>query len=399
MIDVFKGFEWKVLLFWTQSCIRMMIPMIVRLVVISGVIVCWSGGFSSVSAADHNKTKDKLAEGSELFSEDTVVMKVGGQSYTLADLKKIYPATFYSDVEMKAFETISNMSQKLYLDEFYKNWAKKAKVSEDSARSDYLAKQVKVTDKQVKETLELHKDNPQLKQMSDADRKKAVHDSLVNQAQRQAEMKLLADAIESKKLELVLAQPVAPQLDITYYDDDYVRYGPELDDTKPLGCKADACPITIVEYSEFQCPYCARVPPVAKQVLAEYKGQIRWIVRDFPLDFHDRAVPAAIAAGCAYEQGKYWQMYAKLFDLQSDLSDAAIVKHAKSIGIYNTSFKNCIAKPDKIKARVDRNFDSGIKIGVSGTPGFYINGKKSMIQMSFAGFKTAIDAELKQIKP
>ena len=343
------------------------------------------------------QAKSESAAG-DMLAHDTVIMKINDQVYTVGDFKTIYPAQFHKDIELKLFEVLGGLSQKLYLEEFYKNWAKQAKVPESSARQDYLAKKVKVSDKQVAATMEQLKDNPQLQALSAAKRKEVVKESLIQQAQRDVELKLLTDAIKDKKMELMLAEPESPQLDIKYYADDYVRYGPDFDDIKPLGCAGDDCPITIVEYAEFQCPYCAQVPPVSKQILAKYKGKIRWIVRDFPLDFHKRAVPTAIAAGCAGEQDKYWHMYTKLFANQSDLSDQIIVKHAKSLGIYNTEFKDCLAKPDKIKARVDRNFASGVKLGVSGTPGFFLNGKKLMIQMSFDSFKQAIDTELKRLK-
>ena len=336
-------------------------------------------------------------EEAALLQTDAAVIKLDGKTYTIGDLKQLYPAQFHQDIEMKIFESLGGMSQRFFMDEFYQKWAKQAKVAKDSARQEYLKQHVKVTDSQVSAVLEQMKDNARLKSMSQQERRDAVRASLEQQAKRDVELKLLTDAMQQGKMKLMLAEPPSPKLNFTYFKDDYVRYGPDNDDTEPIECVGDSCPLTVVEYAEFQCPYCAQVPPVAKQLLAHYKGKIRWIMRDFPLDFHDRAVPTAIAAGCAAEQDKFWHMYELLFANQSDLSDGMIVKHAKSLGIYNTKYKDCLAKPDKIKARVDRNYASGIKVGVAGTPGFYLNNRKLMVQMSYAGFKQAFDAELKAL--
>lgn len=371
-------------------------PFLVRVgkAMVGALVMAWiTHGLPVLAAEAASSTVAKPA----LLKTDVAVIQIEGKDYTIDDLKQLYPAQFHQDIEMKIFESLGGMSQRFFIDSFYRKWAKQAKVAEDSGRQEYLKKHVKVTDQQVAKVLEQMKDDARLKSMSQQERRDAVRASLEQQAKREVEVKLLTDALNQGKMKLMLTEPPSPKLNLTYFKDDYVRYGPDNDDIKPIECVGDSCPLTVVEYAEFQCPYCAQVPPVAKQLLAHYKGKIRWIMRDFPLDFHERAVPTAIAAGCASEQDKFWYMYELLFANQSDLSDGMIVKHAKSLGIYNAKFKDCLAKPDKIKARIDRNYASGIKLGVAGTPGFYLNGRKLMVQMSYASFKQAFDAELKAV--
>lgn len=355
------------------------------------------GGTSTQAASADTKSGSDTEDKDEENDEDKeVVATIFGKAYTRGEIQQRFPAA-YHEMESQAYERLGSIVHQLYLEEFYKKWAKKSKVDETNARKSYMSEKVKVDESEVTKTIEKHKDNPQLKDMTPEKRKEVVRMGLTQRSERDAELSLLQDGMMKKEVDYLVKRPEKPRLDITIFKDDYVRYGPNSEDTKAIECQGDGCLITVVEYSEFECPYCARVPPVAKQVIEEYKGKIRWIVRDFPLDFHPRAVPTAIAAGCAYEQGKYWEMYNLLFSNQSDLSDQSIVKHAKASGIYNSKFKNCIAKPDKVKARVDRNYQSGVDLGVAGTPGFFINGRSVSVNLSFENFKALIDEELKNI--
>ena len=179
-----------------------------------------------------------------------------------------------------------------------------------------------------------------------------------------------------------------------------MRYGPEMSDTKPINCKGNDCPVTIVEYSEFQCPFCGKVVPDTKRVMSEYKGKVRWIVRDFPLDsIHARARPAALAAKCSQKQGKYWEYYNKLFDNQRALSDQDLEKYAQEIKLDLAKFKKCLSSDQaEMTALIDRNFNSGRDFGVTGTPTFFINGRKVSGALGFDEFKRMIDEELAKKK-
>jgi protein-disulfide isomerase len=117
-------------------------------------------------------------------------------------------------------------------------------------------------------------------------------------------------------------------------------------------------------------------------------------VRDFPLSFHDRARPAAVAAKCAADQGKYWNMYTTLFDNQRNLSDNDLKTYADKIGLDKGKFDQCVANPALVTARIDKNFQSGVALGVSGTPAFFINGHRLSGAMPYSEFKRVIEDEL-----
>jgi len=132
--------------------------------------------------------------------------------------------------------------------------------------------------------------------------------------------------------------------------------------------------LTIVEYTDYQCPYCARH---SKSVLPEIQknfidtGKVRYVLRDYPLPFHSHASKAAEAAHCAGDQGKYWEMHDALFDNQKALGADKLPEYAKAIGVDVAKFDACLAS-NSYKQRVDANISDGKKAGISGTPSFVI---------------------------
>jgi protein-disulfide isomerase len=319
--------------------------------------------------------------------------KIYGKAYSVEDLAKENQGQFF-DVEVKKYELISNLARDRYLQEFFVKLAEKDKVPVEKARNDYLDAKTKVSDSEVKDSIEKFKDYPQLKDRSEADKKKLIQDYLQKTKAQEVFENIIAEGVAKKNLEIQYPEPKEPVYKVGVVDTDPVKYGPEPKDIKPVGCSGNDCKITIIEYSEFQCPFCERVQPAAKRILKEYQGKIRWIVRDFPLGFHNRARPAAIAARCAKDQGKYWEMYEEMFKNQKALGDADFKKYAKEIKLDTKKFDDCVAKPNKIVDVIDANMKSGEKLGVTGTPAFFINGRRLSGALPYEEFKKVIDSEL-----
>jgi protein-disulfide isomerase len=152
-------------------------------------------------------------------------------------------------------------------------------------------------------------------------------------------------------------------------------------------------PIQIIEFSDFQCPFCLNAFPTVKQVLSTYGDRIHFVYRHYPLANHPRARPAAEAAQCADEQGKFWVYHDRLFGDQSRLSDADFKQHAAELGLDAGQFNACY-DGHKYKADVDTDIRAGDEAGVSGTPAFYINGRMLSGAQPFEVFKRVIDEEL-----
>jgi protein-disulfide isomerase len=153
-------------------------------------------------------------------------------------------------------------------------------------------------------------------------------------------------------------------------------------------------PVTIVEFSDFECPFCTRVQPTLKELLAKYQGRVRLSYRDFPLrEMHPKAQSAAEASRCAGEQGKFWEYHDALFADRTKLDPAGLAENAKKLGLDAKQFEACLSG-GKFKDKVEADIQEGSRAGVSGTPAFFINGVFLNGAQPKAEFEKIIEAEL-----
>lgn len=157
----------------------------------------------------------------------------------------------------------------------------------------------------------------------------------------------------------------------------------------PTKGKADA-PITIIEFSDFQCPFCSRANETIEQVKEAYGDKVKVVFKNLPLPFHNEAEPAAVAALAAGEQGKFWEMHDKLFENQSSLSADTYVKLAGELGLDVEKFKKDL-ESDRLKKQVKDDAELAGTLGVRGTPGFFVNGVQVRGARPFPYFKQIID--------
>jgi len=156
---------------------------------------------------------------------------------------------------------------------------------------------------------------------------------------------------------------------------------------------ADA-PVTIVEFSDYQCPYCqAWYQQAFDQLMANYPGKIRFVYRDLPSPQHPESTPAAEAARCAGEQGAYWKYHDALFSGQIALGRAAYEKYAADLGLDTTAFSACLDE-HQYQAEVKTDASDAARLGLNGTPSFVINGRILIGAHPFEDFKVIIDEEL-----
>ena len=134
--------------------------------------------------------------------------------------------------------------------------------------------------------------------------------------------------------------------------------------------------LTIVEFTEFQCPYCSRIAPVMQDLNKKYPDKIKFVYKHFPLSFHSNAQSAAAASIAAQKQGKFWEYRYALASHSRELGDSVYVAVAKEVGLNIDQFKKDMVLDSAMKARIDKDFQLGVKVGVQGTPNFYINGKR-----------------------
>lgn len=151
--------------------------------------------------------------------------------------------------------------------------------------------------------------------------------------------------------------------------------------------------VTLIEFSDFQCPYCSRVGPTLQRVATEYADQVAIVFKHMPLDFHTKARPAHRASEAAHLQGRFWEMHDLVFDNQANLSEAQYVAYAEQLGLDVARFERDMASA-AVEKRVEADTREAAKLGVRGTPSFFINGRYFSGAQPFSEFKRRIDAEL-----
>jgi len=160
---------------------------------------------------------------------------------------------------------------------------------------------------------------------------------------------------------------------------------------------ADQAAITIVEYSDFQCPYCKKARPTLKQILDTYGTQVRHVFKHFPLSFHRQAINAHKAVAAAREQGKFWEMHDLIFDDPGNLSPEKMREHAATLGLDLEKYDEAYAS-ERIAKVIEDDLAEGRSVGVRGTPAFFVNGKYMAGAQPFEAFKREIDEALKEEK-
>lgn len=163
-------------------------------------------------------------------------------------------------------------------------------------------------------------------------------------------------------------------------------------DGRPSKGPANA-PIELIEFSDFQCPFCLQANSTVQRILSSYGDRIRFVYRHFPLKNHAQAWPSAEASQCAHEQGKFWQYHDRLFADQTKLGDEDLKAHAAALGLDAARFNACVDS-HTYKAAVDTDVSDAEKLGVSGTPAFFVNGRLLSGALPYDTFKGVIEEEL-----
>jgi protein-disulfide isomerase len=191
-----------------------------------------------------------------------------------------------------------------------------------------------------------------------------------------------ADSLRAKADVTVLLQ--APKIDVTF-DRMRLRGDPK-------------APITIVEFADYQCPYCKQAETALTELLKKYPGQVNLAFRDFPLaSIHPYAEKASEAARCAGRQGKFWEFHDALFASQAKLDEPGLNAIAQTLVLDEQSFRSCLASGE-YKTQISRDQEDGRKAGISSTPGFFVNGVFLSGAQPEAAFQKIIDDELRMAK-
>lgn len=336
---------------------------------------------------DYNKASSgtavaSVSKTSSEVSDNSILGTFNGKPLKYADLSTQEKLSVF-DAQNQFYNSLESVLAKRYFEDQVKEYMTAQKLTDfKAAQQTFLKEKVLVTDEQVNAFIKQNANNPQLKGKEPAQQASLVKPYLVQQATNVYFKSMLASASESGTIKVTSVDK--PKRPVVKMDVAGLPFqGPE------------NAKVTIVEFADYECPYCSRILPTIKEVMQKYDGQVKFVFNNFPLSFHKQAMPAALAATCAGKQGKYWEMHDAIFDNQSQLSASLYPKLAKDLKLDSKEFTEC-TKSAETKNKIEEEVAYGSSVGVQGTPSFYINGVQLSNGSSVEDFAEVIDPLLKK---
>ncbi|MBK6683838.1 MAG: thioredoxin domain-containing protein [Deltaproteobacteria bacterium] len=290
----------------------------------------------------------------------TVIATWSGGQLTYGELLEKKSSTF-SKLKSKYYQDLHTTEQRELEGVVVEMLVKKAAAAKGQSDEDYMkaiAGDPTVTEQQIAEFYEKNvKSSPQAPPLE------AIRDRIRQYLQMSGQQEKMKAEIDRLKTEAQLTVTLpAPESSLAKFDLN----------GRPMKGNKDA-KVTIVEFSDFQCPYCSRATPAVEALLKAYPNDVKVYFLHYPLSFHEKAMPAAIATECANRQNKFWELHDKIFADQGNLSDEQTAKFAAELGLDVPKWTECLKDP-AVKAMVSADMQQGEEAGVQGTPSFFING-------------------------
>ncbi|MCC6848448.1 MAG: thioredoxin domain-containing protein [Deltaproteobacteria bacterium] len=310
-----------------------------------------------------------------IAAADDVLATVGAKSFTRAEIEALVKPKLI-EIEAQKYEVLREGLDEAIAQELFTLEAAARKITPEQLEEDEIAKKVPVpSDAEIQK---LYDDN-----------KEDLQGQTLEQVKPQIVEYLKAEKGQARRLAFI-AELKAKYKTVDKLKAPTVEVATAGRPERGGGAKAT---VTIVEFSDYQCPFCKRGEDAVQKVFETYGDKVRIVFRDYPLPFHERARPAAEAAACANAQGKFWEYNKKLFANQSALGDDNLKQYAKELGLDAAKFDECYAKKPH-SAAIDKDLADGVLAGVNGTPAFFINGRAISGAQPFEKFKEIIDEEL-----
>jgi protein-disulfide isomerase len=325
------------------------------------------------------------AKGMASLDPSTRVAEVDGKPITYGDLQndqEVGPKLRQAETKAMTdlYDQRRNLIDEMISRRLLEDQAKaQGKTLEQWFQTDYMNSVPDPSDAEAKAFFEEHKSQVPAGQSFD-DLKPRIKQAVKQQKLRENMGKMLEDLKAKHRVQVALEPPELPRIDV--------------EAKGPARGPANA-PVTIVEFSDFQCPYCGREVPVIERVMKEYDGKVRLVFRHYPLDFHPFAQKAAEAGACAQDQGKFWELHDKMFGNQGKLAIDDLKTYAKQVGLDASKFDKCLDSGEK-KTLVEEDQKAGSAAGVSGTPAFFINGLFINGAQPYEVIKQTVDREMKK---
>lgn len=310
---------------------------------------------------------------------DGVAAKAGNISISDKDLYSGIEAELY-EAELKMFDIKFNKLQGMLMEKFIKMDPKSKGLTNDQYLEKYITSEIKISSKKIDAFI---KEKKIPSQHINDDLKAKIVKYLKEGEKKSALDKWLAKKTKGTKVEVFFQKPRRPTFNI-------------VGGNSPFKGDKDA-KVEVVEFSDFQCPFCSRATSILKDIKSKYGSKVKITFKQYPLPFHNQAKTAAVASLCANEQGmaKFWKMHDEMFANQAKLSKKDLKATAKKIGLDTKKFDTCL-DTNKYLAQVEQDIKYGSENGVKSTPTFFVNGQLISGAQGLEVFSEIIDVELKK---
>jgi len=309
--------------------------------------------------------------------KEGIAAKTGDIEISSAELMDGIESEIF-ELESKIFETKFNKLRSILLQKMMDKDERKKGLSNDEFLEKYISKDIKIADKEIdsfikEQSIPAEHINPQVREK--------IKGYLEMEKKKQAVDKWLAAQTAKNPVEVYIAKPRRPTFPV------------EVGNAPFVGDK-DA-KVTIVEFSDFQCPFCAKGADLLKQIKKKYGNKVKVAFKNFPLPFHNQAETAAVAGLCANEQNTelFWKMHDEMFAHQDSLDVEGLKGLAKKIGVKMDAFEKCLTE-NKYLSQVKSDIEEGKKVGVKSTPTFFVNGQVITGAQPLDVFSELIDEQL-----
>lgn len=321
--------------------------------------------------------KDASSKANYIFKPapaEGIVANIGGEQIIEKDFYKGIEADLY-EAEQKVYEIKFARLQAILLEKFMGKDPNKKNLSNDEYLAKYISKEVKVSDKDIQKFIV---DRQIPKEQINPEITERIKQYIEMEHKKGAVEKWLAEQVNKSSVEVYIKKPSRPIFDVNIAD-------------APFKGSADA-KVTIVEYSDFQCPFCSKAAKTVSELEKKYGNKVKLVFKNFPLPFHTQARLAAEAALCANDQDKkaFWKMHDSMFADQAKLDRESLIAQAKKAGLKDADFAKCLDS-HKFQAKIDADVKEGQDLSIKSTPTFFVNGQLLSGAQPIEAFSELID--------
>lgn len=312
-------------------------------------------------------------------TKDGIVAKVGEVEISSKELEEGIESELF-EAESKVFEIKFNKLKSMVLQKYMDKDSRKQGLTNDEFLEKYISKNITISEKQIDtfvkdQNIPAEHINPQVREK--------IKNYLEMEKKKEAIDQWIAEQTKKSPVEVYLSKPRRPTFP--------VEVG-----SAPVAGGKDA-KVTIVEFSDFQCPFCAKGAEILKDLKKKYGNKIKVAFKNYPLPFHNHAEQASVAGMCANEQSSesFWKMHDEMFAHQDELDTEGLKKIGKKIGLKMDLFEKCLTE-NKYLTQVKADMEEGRKINVKSTPTFFVNGQLVNGAQPLEVFSELIDEALVQ---